>query len=467
MKKSKTEKVGDKNLKITFYGGTESVTGANFLLETINNKNQKNFKILIDCGLIQGGEEKEKLNRLPFPFDPKTIDFLFITHAHLDHIGRIPKLVKDGFKGKIYSTPATKELSELSFEDAIKIMSYESDDKYRLYSIEDVHKALSMWETIDYANKKDFEEGFSIFLRDSGHILGSSIVEVWYENEKIAFTGDLGNSPSPLLKDTEFPNDADYIVMESVYGNKNHEEKETRTNEFKKVVKKVIEKKGTLLIPAFSVEKSQIILSELNDLIENKEIESIPVFLDSPFAIKATDVYKKYSNYFNQETQNKIDSGDNIFNFPKLKFTKKMGESENIKNTPNPKIIIAGAGMSMGGRILSHEIEYLSNPNTTILFTGFQVAGTVGRQILDGERRIKILGKEIDVKADVKQILSYSSHKDSDHLVEFVEKSNSDKLKKVFVVMGEMNAGLFLVQKIRDNLDINAVYPLEGQSFEI
>jgi len=467
MKKSKTEKVGDKNLKITFYGGTESVTGANFLLETINNKNQKNFKILIDCGLIQGGEEKEKLNRLPFPFDPKTIDYLFITHAHLDHIGRIPKLVKDGFEGKIYSTPATKELSELSFEDAIKIMSYESDDKYRLYSIEDVHKALSMWETIDYANKKDFEEGFSIFLRDSGHILGSSIVEVWYENEKIAFTGDLGNSPSPLLKDTEFPNDADYIVMESVYGNKNHEEKETRTNEFKKVVKKVIEKKGTLLIPAFSVEKSQIILSELNDLIENKEIESIPVFLDSPFAIKATDVYKKYSNYFNQETQNKIDSGDNIFNFPKLKFTKKMGESENIKNTPNPKIIIAGAGMSMGGRILSHEIEYLSNPNTTILFTGFQVAGTVGRQILDGERRIKILGKEIDVKADVKQILSYSSHKDSDHLVEFVEKSNSDKLKKVFVVMGEMNAGLFLVQKIRDNLDINAVYPLEGQSFEI
>ncbi|MEK7652684.1 MAG: MBL fold metallo-hydrolase [Patescibacteria group bacterium] len=458
----------DKKLKLTFYGGVGMVTGANFILEKFEEiNNEKNFKIMVDCGLIQGGKDKEKLNNEPFKYNPEEVDFLFVTHSHLDHIGRIPKLIKDGFRGKIYSNPATKDLSYLIFEDALKIMSYNSVEKDFLYSPEDVSKTITMWETIDYDVETKFNAGFSVLFKDAGHILGSSIIEIKYEGKKIAFTGDLGNSPSPIIRDAKFVDGVDYIVMESVYGDRNHEGKETRKEKLKKIIQKTIEKKGTLLIPTFSVEKTQVILSELNSLIENGDVESVPVFLDSPLAIKATEIYKKYTQYFNKESKDAINSGDDIFNFPKLKLTKRREESENIKNAPNPKIILAGSGMSMGGRVMSHEIEYLSEKSTTVLFIGFQVAGTLGRQILDGLKNVKIFDTEVEVKADVESIFSYSSHKDSDHLLEFVEKSNNDKLKKVFVVMGELKAGLFFVQKIRDNLDIDAIYPEEGQSFEI
>ncbi|TSD02884.1 MAG: metallo-beta-lactamase family protein [Parcubacteria group bacterium Athens0714_16] len=457
----------DKKLKLIFYGGVGMVTGANFILEKTGELDtKKNFKIMIDCGLVQGGKEREKLNNQPFKYNPEEIDFLFVTHSHLDHIGRIPKLIKDGFKGKIYSNPATKDLSYLIFEDALKIMSYNSNEKDFLYSSKDVDKTISMWETIDYGVETKFNEGFSVLLKDAGHILGSSIVEIKCDGKSVAFTGDLGNSPSPIIRDTESVKGVDYIVMESVYGDRNHEGKETRREKLKGIIKKVIQKKGTLLIPTFSVEKTQIILSELNSLIENKEVESIPVFLDSPLAIKATEVYKKYSHYFNKESKETINSGDDIFNFPKLKLTKRREESENIKNTPNPKIILAGSGMSMGGRVMSHEIEYLSDKSTTVLFTGFQVAGTLGRQILDGSRNVNIFDNDIEVRADVESIFSYSSHKDSDHLLEFVEQAG-EKVKKVFVVMGELKAGLFFVQKVRDNLDLDAIYPKEGESFDL
>jgi len=457
----------NKKLKLTFYGGVGTVTGANFILETINEEQEeKKFKIMVDCGLIQGGEEREKLNKLPFKYDPKSADFLFVTHAHLDHIGRIPKLIRDGFRGKIYSTPATRDLSSIIFEDALKIMSYEPNKNDQLYNLENVSTTMSLWDTIEYEKEKIFEKGFSVFFKDAGHIIGSSIIEVSYNGLKVAFTGDLGNSPSPILKDTEIPTEADYLIMESVYGDRNHEKREERKDKFKEIIKKTIKKNGVLLMPVFSVEKTQIILSELNELIEKKEVESIPVFLDSPLAIKATEVYKKYPNYFKKDVQKTINAGDDIFNFPKLKLTKRIEESENIKNTPNPKIIIAGAGMSVGGRILSHEIEYLSDKTTTVLFTGFQVPGTTGRQILDGLKKINISDKKIEVKADIEQILSYSSHKDSDHLVDFVDQIGKN-LKQVFVVMGEMKAGLFFVQKIRDNLGIKAVYPKEESSYEI
>lgn len=457
----------NKKLKLTFYGGVGMVTGANFILEKIDkNGDDKGFKIMVDCGLVQGGKEREKLNNEPFKYNPEEIDFLFVTHSHLDHIGRIPKLVKDGFKGKIYSNPATKDLSYLIFEDALKIMSYNSNEKDFLYSQKDVDKTISIWETIDYGVEKKFDDGFSVLFKDAGHILGSSMVEIKYEDEKIVFTGDLGNSPSPIIRNTESIEGADYIIMESVYGDRNHEGKETRREKLKEIIKKVIKKKGTLLIPTFSVEKTQIILFELNSLIESGEVESIPVFLDSPLAIKATEVYKRYPQYFNKESKDTINSGDDIFNFPKLKLTKRREESENIKNTPNPKIILAGSGMSMGGRVMSHEIEYLSEKSTTVLFTGFQVAGTLGRQILDGLRNVKIFDSEIEVRADVESIFSYSSHKDSDHLLEFVEQAG-EKVKKIFVVMGELKAGLFFVQKIRDNLNIDSVYPKEEESFVI
>ena len=450
--------------KLTFYGGVGAVTGANFLLET------EDAKILVDCGLLQGSKLAENFNRADFIYNPAEIDFLLVTHAHIDHIGRIPKLVKDGFKGQIISTPETRDLAELLLIDTVKILDSEARQEgiLPLYEASDVPKALALWQTLPYHTDKELKDGVSIYLKDAGHILGSSMIEISRGGKKMVFTGDLGNSPSILLKDTEKITDADYILMESVYGDRNHEPKEERTNKLKQVIEDTIKYRRTLIIPTFSLERTQMIIYEMDKLFGGEIKTQMPVFLDSPLAIKVTGVYEKYTEDFNDKAKADIVSGDDIFNFPGLKFIVQSGESKMIEKVPNPKIIMAGSGMSTGGRVISHESYYMSNPNAEILFVGYQAVGTLGRQLQDGAKTVVIYGQKENVRAKIDSIPGYSSHKDSDHLLEFVDTAeNNHPLKKVFVTMGEPKASMFLAQKLRDNLDVDAVCPTFKQVEEI
>lgn len=448
--------------ELTFCSGVGSVTGANFLLEIAGKK------ILVDCGLIQGEKVAQAENRGGFGYNSEDIDMLFVTHAHLDHVGRIPKLVREGFEGVIYSTPETLALATLILEDAVGLLEREAnnDGVLPIYDIQDMRKAISLWKTIPYHEEVAFEEGFTVYLRDAGHILGSSMIQFTYEGKKIVFTGDLGNTPTPILKDTESIEGVDYVIMESVYGDRNHEPKDERRKKLESVIKDTISRQGTVVIPAFSLERTQVILYEINKLIESKSVPNVPVFVDSPLATKITDIYRSSTNLFNDRAQKEIREGDDIFDFPKLSFTVSGEASRSIDHIKIPKIIIAGSGMSVGGRVVHHEEIYLPDSKNTILLVGYQTLGSVGRHLLDGEKKVQIHGNEIPVRAKIESILGYSSHKDSDHLVDFVATAQNT-VKKVFVVMGEPKASLFLVQKIKDYLGLDAMYPERLKKYKL
>lgn len=451
----------DKKLKVTFCSGAGTVTGANFLIEG-NGK-----KFLVDCGLIQGEKIALDTNWEPFPYDVPSIDILFITHGHIDHIGRIPKLISEGFNGRIISTIPTKEITEVMLADTAHLLSRDIEHNLaEIYTEENIKKAINLWETLDYEQKLNVDHGFQFSFKDSGHILGSGMLEIIYNHKKIVFTGDLGNSPSPLLRDTEKVTDVDYLFMESVYGDRNHEDREDRKNKLRQIINQNYQRKGTLIIPTFSLERTQELLYEIDTLSENRLIPHMPIFLDSPLAIKLTAIYKKYEKYFNPLASKIIKGGDDIFDFIGLKMTNDTEESKAILNIPGPKIIMAGSGMSNGGRILHHEINYLPYENNTILLIGYQSVGTLGRSIENGVKKIRIMGEDIHIKAHLEKISGYSGHKDSDHLVEFVE-DTALTVKKVFLLMGEPKSSMFLAQKLRDNLGVDAYTPNTGESIEI
>ncbi|MDO8483078.1 MAG: MBL fold metallo-hydrolase [bacterium] len=449
---------------LTFCGGVGSVTGANFLLEAAGKK------ILIDCGMVQGSRFADDENRQEFLYDPVSIDFLLVTHAHIDHIGRIPKLVADGFRGKILSTPETHALTRLMLEDALKLIEEEcrTTGTLPLYEHKDVSAALALWGDIPYHETYTLAEGLTVYPKDAGHILGSAMYEISFpvasgETRKIVFTGDLGNSPTPILKDTESLAETDYLVMESVYGDRNHEDIESRRTHLKEVILETVRRKGTLIIPIFSLEKTQVFLYELHELEEVHAIPIVSVFLDSPLAIEVTKVYRAMKSNWNAAA---LAESDDIFRFPRLKYTSHSEESKAILHVPAPKIILAGSGMSNGGRILHHEVNYLPSSQNTILFVGYQAAGTLGRIIQDGAKEVHINGQKVVVRAHVETISGYSSHKDSEHLVEFVAPV-AGALKKTFVVMGEPKSALFLVQRLRDYLGVDATHPELGERVEL
>ncbi len=444
--------------KITFYGGTGSVTGANFLFE-IDDK-----KILIDCGLTQGLELADDINWAPFTYNSKEIDILFITHSHIDHIGKIPKLIHEGFHGKIYSTKPTRALTRPMLSDTANILSKNKQfNLNKIYTEENIDTAFLQWLSFDYHEKIKITDDLEVSFKNAGHILGSAMIEFIYKGKKVLFTGDLGNSPSPLLPDTEKITDVDYLIMESVYGDRNHESRNDRRILLERVIEDNYKRKGTLIIPTFSLERSQELLFELNDLVTNNRIPIMPIFFDSPLAIRLTEIFKQFGNYFNETAKKVLSKDKYLFDFPGLHSTLQSEESKMINDAPNPKIIIAGSGMSSGGRIVHHEKHYLPDPNNTILLTGYQSLGTLGRLIQEGVKKIHISGEDVNVRAHVAIILGYSGHKDGDGLFHFVE-DMQDKVKKIFVVMGEPKSAMFLVQRIKDNLGIDAFAPLKGDS---
>ncbi|MFT7557841.1 MAG: metallo-beta-lactamase family protein [Planctomycetota bacterium] len=447
---------------ITFHGGAGSVTGSNFLLEVSGKR------ILVDCGLFQGDHVLQNNNAEPFPYNPASIDMVFITHAHIDHIGRLPKLVKEGFTGTIYATEATADLAHIMLEDSERVLAYHAkkNNTDPLYMAKDVLAAIKLFKGISYHYSLPITEDLSATLYDAGHVLGSAMVKFSHEDTNILFTGDLGNSPSPILHDSEILTDIDYLIMESVYGDRNHEDAETRTKKLQSVIEHTIAQQGTLMIPVFSLERTQEILFELDTLVEERIIPRLPVFLDSPLAIKATNIYKKHAENFNKTARKQINEGDDVFNFPGLTMTKTKEDSKEINEIPGPKIIMAGSGMSTGGRIVHHEMRYLPHPENTLLFVGYQAAGTLGRRILEGAKEIDIYHNSIPIHARIETINGYSGHKDGEHLLEFVHEMGP-RIKQVFCVMGEPKSSMFLAQRIRDYLGVSADAPLSGTVIEI
>lgn len=451
--------------KLSFYGGAQQVTGACYLLET------EKARILVDCGLFQCPRFCEAKNTEPFPFDPASIDALFITHGHIDHIGRVPRLVRAGFKGIIYSTLPTKEFAAIMLEDSLGILEKEAHGSQEelFYEKKDIDHALALWQGVEYYKSVQVGDA-RITLKNASHILGSALVEVETivngEPRHTLFTGDMGNSPAPLLAPIDVVEGVHNLIIESVYGDRVHEDSTTRKEKLERVIEDTFAAGGTLMIPAFSLERTQELLYELNELVENKRIPRVPMFIDSPLAIKATRIYHEYSRYFNSEARTLIKEGDDLFKFPGLTITEHTEESKRINEVSAPKVVIAGAGMMQGGRIVHHAKRYLPDPKSTLLFIGYQAAGSLGRRIYDGAKEVVIHGETVPVRATIKAIGGYSAHADSDALFSFVEHT-ADSLRHVFVVQGEPASALYLAQRIKDNLGIQATVPTYGDSVEL
>lgn len=455
--------------RLTFCGGAGTVTGANFLLETLPA--QTGGKFLVDCGTLEqehlSGGECDSANTAPFPYDVRSINALIVTHAHQDHIGRIPRLVREGFRGAIHSTSATRDISAIMFADALSVMQTHAEQSgcEVLYGPEDVEKALSLWNGHEY--HEPFELGdLSVEFLDAGHILGSAMARFSRGGRTIVFTGDLGNTPEPLLRDTESVSGAEYVVMESVYGDRIHEGRAERTQALRAAVEDARAHKGTLLIPSFSVERTQVLLFELSNMIEDGSLQPIPVYLDSPLAIRVTDVFRKYPLLFNSAVREHIARGDDPFSFKGLSVIRQTNESHAIHRAPDPKVIIAGAGMSGGGRIRAHEKFYLGDRRTSVLFVGYQAPGTLGRRLQEGGGQVTIDGERIQVRARIASLTGYSGHADRDQLLGFIE-DVGPSLKTAFITMGEPRASLHLAQRAHDFLGTHAIVPQKDESFEI
>ncbi len=451
-------------LRVTFLGGAETVTGSNFLVESAKGR------ILIDCGIEQGRDYCEECAYEPFSFDPSTIDALVVTHAHLDHIGRAPKLVKDGFRGKVLMTAVTRDLGELILRDSVGILHQEAAKRglQPLFGKEDVDMFMSLIQIVPYKSEYLAAPGLSIYLRNAGHILGSASVRVKADDgTTVAFTGDIGNAPSPYLPDPDPITDADALFIESVYGDRLHDHRESRTADLRDAMKKAIEKGGAILMPAFSMERTQLMLYELSNLFDAGELPKIPVFLDSPLAINVTDVYKKWATeFFKPGVQDELKREHDIFGFPFLTKTASKEESMEIQHTPNPKLIIAGAGMSHGGRIGRWEELYLPNPTSTLFIVGYQAPGSPGRLLQEGVKTVRLNGKPVHVRGQVLTLSAWSAHADRDGLLEFA-KHALPRTKLFFVGLGEPSSARFLAQRIHDYLGVKAVVPVKGEVWDI
>lgn len=447
-------------MQLGFYGAASEVTGSNFLLET------ERYKIIIDCGLFQGARLAEKQNFEPFAYDPKSVDAILLTHAHLDHCGRIPLLRQLGFRGEIFSTPATRDLAELIMADAAAVMLHETRQfgDEPLYRVVDVAAVMPHFKPVEYRTKTEILPGVTLELFEAGHILGSATIVVEVDGKRLVFSGDLGNQPVPILRPPAAPPAADIVVMETTYGDRLHESGQDRRAKLRAVIRRLATQKGLLLIPAFALERTQELLYEIHSLVEEESIPALPVFLDSPLAIAATQIYYNYSRYYDEDAMILQKNGIDLFKFPLLKMTQTVGQSKAIAGVPNPKIIIAGSGMMEGGRILHHAKDYLTDSATTLLIVGYQAAGTTGRQLFEGKRRVKILGKWLVVKAHVVAITAYSAHADQAALRHWLG-SIKTKPASVFLVHGEQSSAETFAKLIASEYTV--VVPRPNQKITI
>jgi len=436
-------------IKLTSYGAAEEVTGSCHLLKI------DNYKILIDCGFFQGSKENYIKNWDKFKFDPKDINAIILTHSHLDHCGKIPRLFAEGCKAKIYATPPTIELANLIMKDNFNIMHYKSkkNNLNILYSIKDLQEVNKNWSKINYYQKQILTDNISFTFYNAGHILGASIVEIKVDDKIIVFSGDIGSEDMPLVKNIDYLEKADYIIMETTYGDRIHEDIKDRNKKLINAVERTILKNSTLVISVFAIERTQDILKILNDYYESHIDFNVPVFLDSPMAYKATKIYKKYLPLLNKKSQISLKKDKDIFNFPHLKISNESKDSKKINYLHPPKIILAGSGMAEGGRIIHHIAHYIHETKNNILFVGFQVPGTLGHKLTHGAFNFDFYGKTKKIKSSIDSIDGFSAHGDQKALLKWVKKFNK-KPKNIFLVHGNKDSMKTFSEILKNELDI-------------
>ena len=473
-------------MKITFLGATKIVTGSNFLVVAAGKK------FLVDCGLYQGKAELEEQNYREFDYNPAEIDFMLLTHAHIDHSGRIPKLYNDGFKGPIYAHKATCDLCQIMLPDSGHIQEMEAEWKNKkrirkgqptrgsLYTAEDALKCMEIFVPVKYDEIIQVSENIYVRFNDAGHMLGSSTIEIWAKEDgketKAVFSGDLGNNDIPLLSEPTMIDNCDYLVMESTYGSRLHIRNDQKAELFLKIVSETIDNGGTVVIPSFAVGRTQEILYEINKIKENRHDEEflreyrtlmkVPVYVDSPLAISATQVFKENMDLFEDEVKEEMERGNNPLEFPGLKFTQTADESKALNESDEPSIIISASGMCDVGRIKHHLKHNIWNPKSTILFVGYQAPGTLGYEIVNGAKKVTIFGEEFAVNARIEYIEGYSGHADQEGLMNFVY-SFYNKPKHIFLVHGEEESQEVLRNKILENTGIGVTIPEYGETYQL
>ena len=468
-------------MKITFLGAAKTVTGSCYLVET------KNCKFLVDCGMFQGHSKENMLNEEPFAFIPSELNFMFLTHSHIDHSGRIPKLYLDGFKGEVIATKATTELCGIMLPDSGHIQEFENEWTNRkllragkppvepLYTVKDAEECMKLFRDVKYNEIIKVNEDIKVRFNDAGHILGSAILEIWVmdngKETKVVFSGDLGNKDIPILRDPTFIESADYLVIESTYGNRLHKERAKNSEHFLDIINDTLERGGNVVIPSFAVGRTQEIIYDLNKNHEkfDEKLERFfrtPVYVDSPLAKSATEVFRNNLDCYDDEARAYIANGDNPLDFPGLKFTQSADESKALNDKKESMIIISASGMCEAGRIKHHLKHNLWRKDSTILFVGYQAVGTLGRRLVEGARKVKLFGEEITVNARIEMIDGFSGHADKNGLLGWISKF-SKKPKKIFIVHGEEEVMNEFSSFIHEQFGIESIIPGRGESYQV
>lgn len=464
-------------MRIQFCGASTGVTGSCHLITT------EHHKILLDCGQFQGGKAMDAMNYEPFPFDPAEIDYMVLSHAHIDHCGRIPLLIKRGFKGDIYCTDATADLLEVMLKDSGYIHEKEAEWKNRkneragrplvepLYTCNDAVESLKFVKPVLYDQLIELNPEMKIVFNDAGHILGSAITELWVtEGEsvsKIVFSGDLGVMDRPILRDPTIIKKADYVIMETTYGNRLHPQNSMDVKSLMEIVIKTARRGGTVVIPSFAVGRTQELIYEFNRFYENnqeyqKDLENLMVYVDSPMATTATEVFKRNAQVFDDEMKEIITSGDNPLDFKNLRFTRSTEDSIALNHNDRPKVIISASGMCEAGRIRHHLKHNLWNPKASVIFVGYQAEGTLGRLLVEGAKEVTLFGEEIQVNAEIYNLEGFSGHADRDGLLMWLGGFQKEP-KHIFLVHGEPEAKEDFAQTVEQKLGYHPIV-VQGNS---